>query len=250
MDTQSLRCLVFGILKKNPQTHLHAIENEIRQRTDEYERRDVLALQEIIWDLLVQGVLAPGKNSLNLNLPFVHLTKHGARCLDDGSILAHDPERYIERLMERTAGKADPVIIESVREGLLTYLAGRHTAASVMLARAAERLFDLLIRALIRSGKRAGRGTKRLEALSRSPKSRHQAIQRALIARELPAQLAEDLEPQLAGLQTLIQLVCTDDGTPRIPALDRDRVLGYVLLFPDQCRFVYHLIDHLEGANG
>ena len=77
MDRSRLSLLVFDVLRKNPQTHVHAVENEIRQIADDYDRHDVLTLHEIIWDLLVQGVLAPGKNSLNLNLPFV--PRHRAR---------------------------------------------------------------------------------------------------------------------------------------------------------------------------
>ncbi|MBU0595900.1 hypothetical protein KJ567_04370, partial [Candidatus Bipolaricaulota bacterium] len=82
MEKQQIRELTLQVLQKNPQTHVHMIENEIRQLTNEYDRHDTLALQEVVWDLLVQGVLAPGKNSLNLNLPFVHVTEYGACCLD------------------------------------------------------------------------------------------------------------------------------------------------------------------------
>ncbi|MCK5248125.1 hypothetical protein KAR02_14570, partial [Candidatus Bipolaricaulota bacterium] len=96
MDKATLRPYVFEILKKTQQTHFHAIENDLRKVVESYERHDVLTLQEILWELLVQGVLAPGKNSLNLNLPFVHLTEYGSQCIEDGRILAHDPDRYVE----------------------------------------------------------------------------------------------------------------------------------------------------------
>lgn len=249
MNKSQLRCLVFDILQKNPQTHVHSIESELRQRTNDYHRRDTLALQEVVWDLLVQGVLAPGKNSLNLNLPFVHVTEYGARCLEDGSIVAHDPERYIERLVEHTSGKADETLTESAREGLGAFLSGHYVAAVVMFARAAEHLFGRLLSALIRSGRRDGRGTKTLETCGRAPHQRYQVVCRTLTARRLPAQLGDDLEPQLSSLRALIQLSRTHHGGPRVPVLDRDRVLGHVLLFPDQCRFVFALIDHLTESS-
>jgi hypothetical protein len=249
VEKAELRRLVLGILKDNPQTHLHSIESELRKHADNYGRRDALTLQEVVWEFLVQGVLAPGKNSMNLNLPFVHVTEYGVRCLEDGAILAHDPERYIERLIERAGGTPDEIITESTREGLQAFLAGRYTAAVVMLARAAEHLFDRLITSLIRSGRRAGRGTKTLETCGRAPDRRYRVIRRALSSRHLPSGLDDELEPQLAGLQSLIQLTRTDRGGPRVPTLNRDRVLGLFLLFPDQCRFLYSLTDHLEDLS-
>ena len=111
MDKASLRPLVLDILRKTPQTHLHAIETEIRRQTEDYERHDALVLQEIVWDHLVHGVLAPGKNSLNLNLPFVHVTEFGTACLESGEALVHDPDVHGDgaRFPERFAGVADQV---------------------------------------------------------------------------------------------------------------------------------------------
>ena len=248
MDRDHLRPLVFDILKKNPQTHLHAIENELRQRVEDYERSDVLWLHEIVWELLVQGVLAPGKNSLNLNLPFVHVTDYGGRCLDDGSILAHDPDGYVARLVDRIGTAEDALVIESAREGLLCFLSGRHPAAVICLAHAAEALFDRLIASLIHAGRRSGRSTKSLEACGRGPKVRYRAIERSAGSRKLSGDLADQFDPQLVGLQTLIGLARTDAGAPRLPSADRERTLAYLLLFPGQAQFVYHLIERIEGT--
>jgi len=250
VDKAKLCEWVFHILKKNPQTHLHTIETEIRQQTDEYDRRDVLTLHEVVWDLLLQGVLAPGKNSLNLNLPFVHVTEYGARCLEEGSILLHDPDGYVAHLLEICGDGVNPLVIESVREGLLDYLAGRPAAAVVMLARAAEDLYDHLCVVLIENARRLGRSIQRLEQSARGSPERYRAILRALTARRLPATLEEQIEPCLTGLSILIQLVRTSDGRPRHPVVERDTALAYLLLFPDQCRIVYDLIARLKEEVG
>ena len=250
MDKKTLRPLVFDVLRKTPQTHLHAIENELRQRFEEYERSDVLALHEVVWELLIQGVLAPGKNSLNLNLPFVHVTDYGARCLDDGSILAHDPDGYIERLSSQipsSAGDANAQVIDAAREGLLCFLAGRYAASVVCFGRAADVLFELLVAATLRAARRAHRSTRSLEESGRNPKARLRAVLRSSILRNLPPEWTEDLEPHVTGLLMLIQRSQSDTGSPRHPHVDRDQTLAYILLFPIQCRFVYHLISHIEG---
>ena len=247
MDKAALRPYVFEILKKTPQTHFHAIENDLRKVVESYERHDVLTLQEILWELLVQGVLAPGKNSLNLNLPFVHLTEYGSQCIEDGRILAHDPDRYVERLRETAGDGVDDFVLHSVREALTVFLSGSWSSAVILLARAAEHLFDRLANASICAGHRDGRGTKRLEESPRFSRSRAHAVVRSLQHRSLSPPLAESIEPQLNGLLALIQLSRNQDGSPRWAQPSRDQVLGFFLLFPEQCAFVYHLMNALEG---
>ncbi len=244
MDKASLRPLALEILRKTPQTHLHAIETEIRKRTDDYERHDVLALQEILWELLVQGVLAPGKNSLNLNLPFVHVTEFGSDCLEDGAVLAHDPDGYISLLEASCRDAVDPDLIETTREALLAFLAGRHPSSVVMLGRSAEILLGRLADALIRHGKRTGRGVQRLESARSNPSRLGVTVTRTLASRRLPQSFVDEYERQLRGLQTLI-----DGSRFRLPRADRETSLAYLLLFPGQCRFVYDLIAHFEGES-
>ena len=246
MDKTALRDHVFEILRKTPQTHFHAIENDLRRLTDDYERHDVLTLQEILWELLVQGVLAPGKNSLNLNLPFVHLTEYGTRCLEDGSALVHDPQGYVAELLAKTDGRAGEFVQHSVREALTVFLSGSWPSSILHLARAAEVLFDLLAQALVHSGLREGRGTKRLENAHRFSIHQAQLALQATAHRPLPQDLLERVEPQLNGLLALMQGARDSDGSPRQPRPSKDQALAYFLLFPEQCAFVYHLIDTLE----
>ncbi|MCK4570552.1 hypothetical protein KAT84_01250 [Candidatus Bipolaricaulota bacterium] len=246
MDKATLRPYVFEILKKTPQTHFHAIENDLRRLVESYERHDVLTLQEILWELLVQGVLAPGKNSLNLNLPFVHLTEYGSQCLEDGRILARDPDRYIGRLTEVTDAEIDDFVLHSVREALSVSLTGSWSSSVVLLARAAEHLFDQLANILL-STRQHGGETQELEASTRPARSRAQAVIQTLQHHSLSTDITESIEPQLNGLMALIQLSRNQDGSPRWTPLSRDQVLGFFLLFPEQCAFVYHLMNALEG---
>ena len=235
MDKQRVRSLALEVLRKNPQTHVHMIENEIRQIADDFDRHDTLTLQEIVWELLVQGVLAPGKNSLNLNLPFVHVTEYGARCLDDGAARVHDPEGYAESIESIRGGSVDAVLLEHAREAQLSFLSGRLPSAMVMLSRAAERLVCLLGDAL--------------DAEVSAPKNRLESIRTALAPREIPDSIGDSLQIQLDGLRTLLDLSRSDGGEPRVPTADRDQALAYLLLFPAQCRLIYDLIGHL-GGNG
>ena len=247
MDKQTLRPVVFEILKKTPQTHFHAIENDVRKLVDSYDRGDVLTLQEILWELLVQGVLAPGKNSLNLNLPFVHLTDYGAQCLEDGRILAHDPDAYIERLTGQVGLDIDGFVVQTTREALVVFASGSWTASVILLARVTEFLFDHLARLLLSTPSHQGDDIERLDAARRFSRSQAEAVIHILLHRNLPSELISSLEPQLNGLLALLQYSRHQDGAPRAPQPSRDQVLGFLLLLPEQCAFVYHLLNVLEG---
>ncbi|MFC2082557.1 hypothetical protein ACFLSG_00755 [Candidatus Bipolaricaulota bacterium] len=247
MDKATIRHYVFEILQKTPQTHFHAIENDLRRLDESYNRQDVLTLQEVLWELLVQGVLAPGKNSLNLNLPFVHITEYGSQCLEDGRILTHDPDGYIKRFVKATGDKVDSFVLDSVRGALAVFLAGSWASSVILLARVAEHLFDRIAETVAQSGQPDGQGT---EGIERSPyfaRSRAQDVIRAVQSRAYLEKLSESIEPQLNGLLALIQLSRSKDGSPRWPQSSRDQVLGFFLLLPEQCAFVYHLLDSLTS---
>jgi len=247
MDKASLRPLVLDVLRKTPQTHLHAIETEIRRHAEDYERHDVLFVQEILWELLVQGVLAPGKNSLNLNLPFVHVTEFGAHCLGDGTALVHDPDGYIANLKSVCGIAADAILIGTVHEALLAYLAGRYPSSAVMLGHGIGHLLDRLVVAAIRHGRQTGHGVQRLEQARSNPQRLVPILRRALSARRLPPTLAEDVDGTLLALNNVRSSFASTDGRYRLPQLDRETAFAYLLLFPGQCRFVYDLIAYLEG---
>jgi len=247
MDRDALRDLVIDVLRKAPQTHFRAVENEIRRRSEEYEKRDVLLLNEILWEMLLQGILAPGKNSLNPELPFVHLTHYGARCLEGGAIVAHDPQRYIERLIEKTGIDPDAPLLEDVAAAQQTFLDGRFPAAMALLARAAEHVLHDLVDALILRGRRDGHGIKRLQsALTDAPRLGPTA-RRSLSGYRLPDPLSEETESQMGGLAALIASTRSRTRRPKLPIVDRDGALARFLLFLDQCRFAYDAIRWLEG---
>jgi hypothetical protein len=215
MEKQALRPLVFDALRRTPQTHVHAIETEIRQRAEGYERGDALLVQEVVWELLLQGVLAPGKNSLNLHLPFVHVTEFGQKCLDEGAIAAYDPDGYVARLRSETEERISGDVLESARDALLSFHRGLFRASLILLSRAAAQVFGEV---------------------------RH-AEDHASSA-TLPT---EEAEQGLAELEALARLAHSAAGDPRVPVTDRESTLGRLLLFPAQCRFAYTLIADRRG---
>ena len=236
MDKTTLRPLVFGALRRTPQTHVHAIENEIRQKTAGYERGDALLVQEVIWELLLQGILAPGKNSLNLHLPFVHVTEYGQKCLETGAEAAYDPEGYVARLRAETEERISTSVLESARDAILSFHRGLFRTSLVLLSRAAIELLgelDLTFGLPSDAGPLMSRSKDRLAS--------GMALRQAL-GKHPTASSPDDLERGLTELETLARLAHSDVGMPRIPMGDRESALARLLLFPAQCRFAYTLM--------
>jgi hypothetical protein len=246
MDKATLRSVVLETLTRTPQTHFHAIENEVRRQVDEFERHDVLLLQEIVWDLLVQGVLAPGKNSLNLHLPFVHVTQFGMQCLQEGVRQLQDPDAYMQRLESTTGRTMDDGVRRHVHEALLVFLAGSPSAAVVLLSRAVETLFDRLADGLLSSAPEDEDVWAELAETPRASRRRAEAVIEALQWVERSIQRDLRIQPTLNGLLAAMQLSRQEDGAARWPDVSRDRVQALFLLFPEGCAVAYHLIDMLN----
>jgi hypothetical protein len=236
MDKAKIRRLVFEVLRRESQTHLNSVEYQVRELAKEYQRHDALKLQEIIWELLVQGVLAPGKNSLNLNLPFFHVTEYGEECLETDAILLHDPDGYIRHLQEVVSSPIDETVLAYVRESQLSFLAGRYLGTVVLLGIAAERCLDLLTTAYLET----------LPEAERRTPSGFTEIREHLLTLPFPEELKRDLDLRLNELNTLIRYSRDKTGRAVVSDVDRATAHAHLLLFPQECRTAYRLLARLS----
>ncbi len=224
MERDELRELVIEILRENPQTHLHAVIGAIKRRCPDYQSHDALTVQEIIWELLVQGVLAPGKNSLNLNLPFIHVTEYGERALSEETLL-HDPSGYMKKLEARIGGALPPVIASYLRESLLSFLAGREFAAMVMLGVAAREC---------------------LRAVPMTLPDDIAGISHRFVLHGVPARAADSIAVAIAGLRRIADFSVDWDGRPTVRPVTRETAHAYLLLFFDHCGQLLAELERLK----
>ena len=251
MEKAELRPLVLQVLSESAQTHFNAIEFQIRKIASEYKRGDALRLQEVVWELLVQGILAPGKNSLNVNLPFVHLTEYGLKCLEEDALLLHDPEGYMKNLHEAVGRDTDAVVDTYIRESLRAFLSGQLLASRAMIGIASCRTLDLLQESLLQ-GLADNKKTKWKEMLEETRGSATQAVKAlgdGLSTVELPDGIAESMKIHLTGLMKLILSSQDDRGRPMTRPVARDEVHADLLYFPQLCKWTYDLIAYLNGEN-
>ena len=110
MEKTDLRPLVLEALRQEPDTQFASLHARVADMASNYNRvHDELLVREIIWELLVQGVLAPGLNRTNLEFPWIHVTEYGVQCLEAGAILPHDPDGYLVRLQQQVGTDLDDI---------------------------------------------------------------------------------------------------------------------------------------------
>ncbi|MFC1958507.1 hypothetical protein ACFLV6_01105 [Chloroflexota bacterium] len=148
------RAVVLQYLKENHSCHQY---NDVISSLDNYvdfigdfrqgrSRMSMLA-QDILWELMIQGVIAPGLNVANPNLPFFHITEYGGKVISEQKYMPHDPTGYLDRFRIEIEN-ADPVITTYLTESLECFVRGNSIASVVMLGIAAERVFLSLCSAL------------------------------------------------------------------------------------------------------
>ncbi len=251
MEKAELRPLVLEILRKDPQTHTNAIEHQVKALVEDYNRHDALKLQEVVWDLLVQGILAPGKNSSNLHLPFVHVTDYGARALEEDAILLHDPDGYLERFASRLPQPTDAILLCYVHEGLASFLVGRYLGAVVALGLAGERGLDLLAEALahgLRDGRDRAALRRAVKQAGRSVERRCDAVVPYLRTLSLPQPLKDVLRVDFPNLVALFRLSRNEEGLPVEISVDRETAHAALLTFPGVVERLFALMEYLVSS--
>ncbi len=214
-------------------------------------RGDQSVLLEVIWSLIVQGILVPGLDDSNQGWPFLRLTQYGERCVAEDRILPHDPDGYLKEF-QSAIPNADPTIVEYLTESLQCYIHGLYRAGAVMLGGASEKAVLLLVEAYSNS---IGNLTTKQRFESDSQKA--QSIFRkyelfdkqfAAIKPRMPKVLTESIDSLLRGVFDLIRNSRNDAGHPASGALvDRDVLYSHLRLFVPYCQRIYGLIGWFES---
>ncbi|HWN99581.1 MAG TPA: hypothetical protein VNS63_09960 [Blastocatellia bacterium] len=106
--------------------------------------------REVWWGLQSNGILAPGKDPNNDDLPNFHLTPLSGVFIQTGEWPVYDPDSYLARLI-RTTANPDSTVLAYLAEGLRSFKSGNFVASALMVDIAAERAFILLCQSTLDS---------------------------------------------------------------------------------------------------
>lgn len=214
------------------------------------ERGERALVNEIIWSFIVEGILSPGTDDSNINLPFLRLTEYGKQCLHENRFVPHDPEGYLAEFRQ-ACPNVDLTITQYLTEALQCYLRSLHKAAAIMLGAASEQAILLLIEAWLGSiqdeARRANLSNQVNKATSIFRKFELFQKHLANFRPALPRETAESLDSLLVSVFDLIRNSRNDAGHPaRMSDITRETNYAHLRLFVPYCQRIYGLIGWFQ----
>lgn len=211
------------------------------QRYVGFDERDETTFRQyvldVLWELVAQGVIAPGTDKGQPDWKWFHVTDYGKRVLLEPAFDPHDPAEYLRRL-EHNVNNPDPTVLTFLREALDCFTRGTLVASVVMLGVAAEQIFLLICDSLLHSLQDENEKKKFDKIRQRNamkPKldwvaEKLQRIQTPSRMKNLP----EDVDIMILGIYNMIRCQRNEMGHPRSspPSAARDTVFGYLRIFP------------------
>lgn len=179
---------------------------------------------EVMWQLIIQGVISPGRDSYSIGPPFFHITSYGREVLQSEHVPPHDPTGYMKRLRELSRTAVTDVAIAYVEEALRCFMGGCPIAATLLLGVAAESVVLGLLDALEAAGRRPRRS-------ARTIKPKHEWLVSQY--KEDKAGLPESLGFTLTLLYDMIRRQRNELGHPQEapPNVSREEAYVYFRLF-------------------
>ena len=265
MKSEELRPMVLHVLKNIPADNLQVL-NIIYAVEDFGVQKDIFPsktgqfwtsssrerlmpdqdrenVRQIIWQLVMEGILVPGLNELNLNLPFLRVTDYGKECLSADAIIPHDPDGYLKSL-KQAVPSLDPTIEMYVSEALQAFLKGLMLSSTVMLGGASEKafliLFDTYVHAIADPKRKA-----KFQGIQNSfIKTKFETFLQDFesVKKGLPKDLREDIDLQLTAIFSLIRITRNDVGHPSGRVIDRDLAYSNLRIFIPYVRRIYDLV--------
>jgi hypothetical protein len=219
------------------------------QRTVQLSDGEILRLNDVIWDLIIEGIVRPGIDGMNSELPFYHITPWGKVALKEGPRTPYDPDGYLKRLQNEIQG-LDPIIIIYLNESLHTLRVGCLLSSTIALGCAAEKALVLLIAAygdsLPQAMQTKFKQNTENKMIKRQFDEFRKMIESELRAR-LPQELSDGLDVELNGMFDFIRIQRNDAGHPTGKTVERDTAYANLILFPVHLRKVYALLAWVKA---
>lgn len=216
------------------------------------ERGESALIHEVIWSLIVQGILVPGLNDDNKEWPFIRLTDYGRRCIEKEAVLPHDPDQYLDDFCHNVTN-ADPVIVQYLTEALQCFLRDLQRAAAVMLGAASEKaillLIDSYVNAIADPSRKAQ--TENHVAKANSIYRKFDVFEKGFPTAKgnMPRTLIDNTDSLLRGVFDLIRNSRNEAGHPASgEIISRDTNYSHLRLFTPYCQRIYGLISWF-GSN-
>lgn len=202
-----------------------------------------------IWhDLFRIGMIAPGYDLCNPDLPFVHMTDAGRASLAHISRDPTNPDGYLAHLSSQQL--IDPIALSYIHEAVLAYNSACHKASAVMVGCATERLVLLVRDELVAGLSRIGKVVPK-ELADWRYKTVRDSVTAELEAQTQhmrPIRLKESFTAFWIPLTEQPRLYRNDAGHPKtVDPVSPETVHSNLLIFPELAKLVADLVPWLAA---
>lgn len=267
IGNEELRSLVLEALKENNDSQFVSFYNLVAVKASQrglidskgsaiyydqtLERIDCARVQNLLWDLIIEGIIRPGLNDgTNNDLPFFHVTDKGKEVLIDGTTTPYDPDGYIRRL--NTINNIDEVILTYINECLSTFRIGSMLSSTITLGVASEKAFLLLVDACAKAITDVTRNARFVKDTQGKTIKRQYDEFMKLYHGQLrglfSGDINDDFETTVNGIFTMIRNYRNDAGHPTGRIVQREVVYANIQVFPTYLKKVYSVIDWLSRS--
>ena len=216
---------------------------------DAIPEKEVDILHTVVWGLINEGVLVPGRpvKDCNDGWPHFYVSRHGQRVLAEDAPVPHDPTSYVAKLREGIPD-LDEVTLLYVIEALECFRVGRNLPTAVMVGVAAESALERLADAMERW--LPEKESDKLKAHRRRRSTRGMAEEmrkRLLVRRGTVKEVERLLETHAFDVEALIRDTRNTAGHPTGTEIDRDDAYSLLRLLPRQLRLMYDLARWMQA---
>jgi hypothetical protein len=213
-------------------------------------KRLVFLAQDVLWEFMIQGIIAPGLNVSNPNLPWFHITEHGKKVLAKEELLPHDPTGYLDRFRKEIKNP-DKTVEAYLSESLNCFTRGNFIASIVMFGVASERAFLILCDSLLNTitdTKEKLKFQKILEQRAIKPKMDWVLNKIQVIQSGSPRPLPDNVNIMLASIFDFIRCQRNDLGHPQetLPKVTKEDAYVNLRIFPNYFKMVNEVSDYLK----
>lgn len=209
---------------------------------------------DIVWDLIIEGVIRPGRGDDKYDPKDLHVTPYGTEVLA-GTTTPYDPDGYLKAIADAVPA-VDAIIVTYVGESARTLRANCPLSSTITLGCASERAFLILLNAYadaLNAVDQAKLETALKKALQ--IKKRHDIfmewyekhLEPKLRSGKIHPDAITEFESAMTMLFTYFRNIRNDAGHPTGTSFSREMVHSHLVVFPAYLRAMYGIIDWLRS---
>jgi hypothetical protein len=241
IETELLRSCILEGLRRDPQTQYGMLEIATAGVANErglpitgthelhLHQEDLRRFRETVWALIIEGIIAIGKDAYNDMWPWMSLTEYGETVIQGAQVTPYDPVGYIDALS--ASAPLDAVEQRYLSQALAAFRTNLPDAAAVMLGAASEHLMMTVGERIEHSDPAEAVNARRALDGPALPLLRWLQAYFDLRRSRLDRHLRESLSVTFAGVASLIRNTRNDAGHPALSPVTREQVFVNLQLF-------------------